>query len=381
MGGFECTYAKVEQNKRLDLLVSTRHDQKCREDYQLLKELGIWTVREGLAWSQIDQNGKYDFSKFEEMMRIGQEEKIQQLWDLNHFDYPDDLDPFSKEFIERFRTYAVEAVKTLRHYSDQTLYLCPINEISFFAFIAGDVGAWAPYQKDRGLELKKQLVLASIAAMDAVWDQDSNVRFLQVDPIFSRVPQKPITRQKRKVGHEFAESKFQAWDMLSGKIFPELGGHPKYLDILGCNYYYYNQEWITAVDAEGKSTYKTIPLYSKHRIMVGTMLKEVYLRYKRPLLISETGGWGELRPKWWKKLFKEIDKVRKRLPIYGVCIYPIVDRADWSEGHLTNSGLWDYASGDELCQRVPHHPTIDLIQKYIKKEQSLQPVELQFHQL
>jgi hypothetical protein len=42
-------------------------------------------------------------------------------------------------------------------------------------------------------------------------------------------------------------SQFEAWDMLSGRVAePELGGHPKYLDIVGVNYYHSNQwEYLT----------------------------------------------------------------------------------------------------------------------------------------
>ena len=34
---------------------------------------------------------------------------------------------------------------------------------------------------------------------------------------------------------------YQAWDMLSGRIWPSLGGHPSYLDIIGVNFYPDNQ--------------------------------------------------------------------------------------------------------------------------------------------
>jgi hypothetical protein len=370
MGGFECTYSLNEHHERLDLLASTRHDVLCREDYRLLKSIGISTVREGFAWQKIDKgNGVYDFSRFEEMIAIGKEEKIQQIWDLNHFDFPNDLDIFSDDFVERFAEYSKHIIKLLRKYTDEQLYICPVNEISFFAFIGGDAGAWAPHQIGRGIELKKQLVKASIAAMDAIWEIDRNVRFIQVDPIFYRTPKKPITKAKIKVAREFIDGKFQAWDMLSGVINPELGGHPKYLDILGCNYYYYNQEWITSVGENDTATYETIPLYSKHRITLGTMLKQVYLRYKRPMIVSETGGWGELRPKWWRKIFNELDRARRRLPIYGVCVYPVIDRPDWNDGHLTNSGLWDFEFGDKTCCRIPHVDTINLVQKYTQREQ------------
>ena len=36
---------------------------------------------------------------------------------------------------------------------------------------------------------------------------------------------------------------FEAWDMLTGRAQPELGGKEKYLDVIGVNYYDRNQWW------------------------------------------------------------------------------------------------------------------------------------------
>jgi beta-glucosidase/6-phospho-beta-glucosidase/beta-galactosidase len=366
--GFECTYARVANGKRLDILHETRHDEYCRIDYNLIKDLGIYTAREGLSWSEIDKGSHYDFSRFEKMMEIGNEEGIEQIWDLNHFDYPEDLDPFSLEFIERFARYAAEAIQVIRKYIAGTIYIAPINEISFFSLIGGDNGNWAPYATGRGFELKKQLVKASIKAMDAIWAVEPNVRFIQVDPIFYRTAKRPFTDTTLKIAREFKEIKFQAWDMLCGKLCPELGGHPKYLDILGANYYYYNQEWVIP-DLENGFTYKTIPWFSKHRISVAKMLNEVYTRYRRPIVTTETGGWGDLRKIWWKRTFKQIDEaLDSGLPVYGICSYPIVDRRDWDHGHLTNSGFWDFADDDPTCIRIPHPNTIEIVKNYLSRK-------------
>jgi beta-glucosidase/6-phospho-beta-glucosidase/beta-galactosidase len=352
----------------MDLLAMSRHDALCREDYQLLKELGIKTVREGLSWSGIDnQHGhSYDFNRFEKMMAIGAEEGMQQIWDLNHFDYPDDIDPFSPEFVERFARYAAKAITLIKQYQPDQVYIVPINEISFFTFIAGSRGVWAPYAIGRGQEFKRQLVRASIAAMNAIWSVDSTVRFIQVDPIFRRVPTEPITPAKELLASQFVVDKFQAFDLLTGKVEPELGGDPKYLDLIGANYYLYNQEWITGEDPKKPETFKTIQLDEPGRVSVVELLREVYDRYQRPIIISETGSWGTGRPEWWRRLTQELlEAERQGFPLLGVCAYPIVDRPDWTEWHLTNSGLWDFKADDLTCKRYPHQETIAIVQKYI----------------
>jgi len=124
MGGFECSYSLTKDRTRLDLLSSTKHDVYCQEDYQLLKELNIQTVREGLKWVEIDKgNNEYDFSRFEKMMQIAKEEGIKQIWDLNHYDFPERLDPFTNAFITQFAEYGKRVIETIRRYQTVVLFL------------------------------------------------------------------------------------------------------------------------------------------------------------------------------------------------------------------------------------------------------------------
>lgn len=369
MGGFECTYAKVEHNRRIDCIAESKHDLMCREDYKLLAQEGITTVREGLSWWQIDRgNNVYDFTRFETMMRIAQEEGVQQIWDLNHYDYPEYIDPFSDDFVKAFAEYARRAIGIIRKYQTGTIYIVPINEISFWCHMGASIGVWNPYQITKGYIFKKQLVKASIAAMNAIWEEDKDVRFIQVDPIFYRKIKPPVTIVKQATEDSFKEIKFQAWDMLAGRMEPDLGGNPKYLDIIGGNYYIYNQEWITGDDPLDESCHEMIPWNSKGRISLADILQEVYDRYQRPIVLTETGSWGDTRVHWWKRSLKEMDEALERgLPIKGICAYPIVDRRDWSEGHLTNSGFWDFKPNDPSCKRVPYRPVLDVVRPHIRK--------------
>ncbi len=381
MAGFECTYAKAENKKRLDQLADTKHDLYCREDYRLLKEIGITTVREGLSWQQIDRgNGEYDFRRYANMLEIARDEHIQQIWDLNHFDFPDFVDPFSAKFVQTFAEYAKQVAVFLSQYTqkseqqDKTFYLVPWNEISFFSWMAGDQGIWAPYEIGKGYELKKQLVRATIAAMDGIWQVTDKVRFIQVDPFMYRPAKPPTTEATRQLAREFRKIRFQSWDMLSGHIEPQLDGSPKYLDIIGVNYYPQNQEWIIPqTTMENRLQYTMIPWMSKYRQSLAVMLKEIFARYHRPLLITETGAWGDLRPSFWKRTLREIDDaISQGCPIAGVCAYPIVDRPDWFDGHLVNSGFWDFICDDQACQRIPHEPTLTIIRDYQQKRSRLQ---------
>ncbi len=367
MGGFEGASPKNKKGKRIDILGMTRHDNYCRKDYGLLISKGIFTVRESLQWSLIETHpGVYDFSRYEKMMQIGQEMHIQQIWSLNHFDYPDFLDPFSKEFIQSFADYAKASIQVLRKYQTGTIYLIPINEISFFSFIGGSIGHWAPFAKKKGEVLKKQLVRAAIAAMNAIWNVDKKVVFIHTDPVVVRIPKNPKNIIQRIHARNFLKYYFQAWDMLAGISHPELGGNPKYLQILGGNYYIDNQEWITNRSSTKTPRHKTITWDHPDRKPLDKILEMIYKRYNKPFLISETGSYGINRVKFWNRTLLEIDSaIKKGIPVLGVCAYPVIDRPDWDNFKLTNSGLWDFKRGDKKLNRIPHKPTINIIDKYL----------------
>ena len=250
------------------------------------------------------------------------------------------------------------------------MYIVPINEISFFAWIGADQGRWAPYTRGsaNGFKFKCQLVKASIAAMEAIWSVDKDVRFILVDPFMRRVAKLPANKKARTHADDFNNIvRFEAWDMLSGKKCPELGGAPKYLDIIGVNYYFHNQEWVLSKKGGGIG-HEVMEWESPDRITLGSMLSDVHERYKRPILLSETGSFGDLRYRWWKRTLEEIEKaINNGIPLIGVCAYPTLDRPESAGFLLPNSGLWDFVSDDPVCVRIPHERSISIIKAYIQK--------------
>ena len=78
MGGFECADHINRSGNRINLLKETQHHLRVEEDYQLLLEVGISTVREGICWSVVDlDNDEYDFSEVLNRIKIAERLKIQ----------------------------------------------------------------------------------------------------------------------------------------------------------------------------------------------------------------------------------------------------------------------------------------------------------------
>jgi beta-glucosidase/6-phospho-beta-glucosidase/beta-galactosidase len=334
LGGFECSTHRLSTGRRLDLIQATRHDEFVRSDYLLLERHGMATARDGLRWHLIERVPRvYDFSSAIPMLRAARETNMQVIWDLWHYGWPDDLDIFSAAFVDRFTAFAAEAAKQISEHTE-TPFISAINEISFFSWAAGEAGIFNPFAKHRGDEMKRQLVRASIQAIQRMREVNPRIRFCQIDPMINVVPRSDRPDDVRNA-EAYRQSQFQAWDMIAGRAQPELGGREEFLDIIGVNYYIHNQFiW------EGPMIVPSDPRY-RH---VSQMLKETYERYRRPIFVAETGIEDDTRPAWLRYMCKEaFSAMLEGVPVEGICLYPICNHPGWDDDRHCHNGMFDYA--------------------------------------
>ncbi len=331
IAGFECSSHRRRDGRRLDLLAATRHDRLAARDYRQVAEHGLGTVRDGLRWHLIEATpGRYDWSSFLPMLRAAREAGVQAVWDLCHYGYPDHVNIWKPAFVERFARFAAAAARLIRDETDGVPFLCPVNEISYWAWAGSTVGRFYPARRGRGGELKRQLVRASVAAIEAVWGVERRARIVHAEPLINVIPH-PHRPQDRAAAAAHHEAQFHAWDMLSGRLAPELGGRPEYLDVLGVNFYSDNQ-WFFG----GKTIGLGHPFYRPLR----ELLAAVRRRYGRPIFVAETGAEGSARAAW---LFYVAGEVRAALeegmPVEGICLYPILDYPGWENERPCAVGL------------------------------------------
>ncbi|NIJ52812.1 amine oxidase [Dyadobacter arcticus] len=361
MGGFECTDQLNIHGDRVDLSTVTRHLELIEQDYERIKSIGITTVREGIRWSMVEYKPYcYDFSSVRSMILSGQQSGIQQLWDICHFGYPDDLSPLHPHFTARFTALCKAFGEFFYRVSPfETLIVTPINEVSFISWLGGDVAGTSPYCRNNGWDVKYALMRAYIAGIKALKEVNPDVRIMTTEPLVNMVPanlEDYDEKNRALVAHEL---QYQSVDMLCGRICPELGGSEDLLDILGFNYYYNNQ-WVAGTfDFLGWND----PVPDPRWRSLSSLLKEAYLRYKRPVVLSETSHPGSDRPLWIKMVGEESFKlIRDNIPLWGVCLYPIIDRPDWDNlDNWHSSGLWDMNPEKGLHSRILHQPSADAL--------------------
>ena len=319
MGGFECSSHRRRGKVRLDLLTATRHDRIALSDYRQLSALGLKTFRDGLRWHLIEKSpGRYDWSSFLEMLRAANSTGVQVIWDLFHYGWPDDIDIFHTSFIGRFEKFAAAVARVVHNESDAIPFYCPVNEISYFAWAAGEKKQMHPFCSGQGDELKQQLVRASIGAIEAVRSVDPRARFIHAEPAIHVAAR---TKRDETAAQEYNRYQFQAMDMVSGTLRPELGGKPEYIDVLGLNYYCQNQWFFNG---------GLVPLGHCQYRALRELLCEIHLRYQRPLFIAETGAEGSARPAWLHYIAGEVLAARSAgTDLQGICLYPITDYPGW----------------------------------------------------
>jgi beta-glucosidase/6-phospho-beta-glucosidase/beta-galactosidase len=341
--GFECSTHIRRSGHRQDLIADTGHDRFALLDYQRARQMGFRTTREGVRWHLVEQRaGHYDFSSAKSIVQAARSTGAQVVWDLCHFGWPEFLDVFSLDFRKRLAAFGAAFSAWLARQIDGPIYITPVNEISFFSWACGDEGSMFPFVTGRGLELKQQLVRASIETMEAIWQVTPHTRFLHVDPIINVIAH-PRHPEEAAAAEAYRLSQYQAFDMLTGRAFPELGGDEKYLDIVGINYYPHNQWFYNLRGTKRVRNYAPInrrnPLYRPFR----QMLAEVHERYDRPIFIAETGAENRIRASWFRYVCEEsLSAMDQGVPLHGICLYPILNHPGWVDDRHCHNGLWDY---------------------------------------
>jgi hypothetical protein len=296
-----------------------------------------------LRWHLVERTrGHYDFSSALPIVRAARATGTQVIWDLCHFGWPDHLDVFAPDFITALGSYGAAFAKWLQNETDEIGFFVPVNEISFFSWAAGDEGSIYPFAAGRGFELKSQLVRAAIHAMDSIRSVMPNARFVHVDPIIHVIA--ALKRPEDKLDAEaYRLSQFQSWDMISGRLCPELGGNAKYLDIVGANFYPHNQWFYNLKGYQRVRRFTPVsrkhPSYRPFRDMLG----ELHARYHRPIFIAETGSENRIRASWFRYVCKETRAaIENGVPVQGMCLYPILNHPGWTDGRHCHNALWDY---------------------------------------
>lgn len=181
--GIENSYPVVQdksgKRRRVDEMAKAGHYERWREDFRLVREMGIEYLRYGPPYYSTHIGpDKYDWSfadeTFSELARLG----ITPIADLCHFGVPDWIGDFQNpEWPELFAEYGsafTDRYPWVRFYT-------PVNEIFVNASFSGRFGWWnESLASDRGyVTALKHLAQANLLAEEAILQRQPEASFIQ----------------------------------------------------------------------------------------------------------------------------------------------------------------------------------------------------------
>jgi hypothetical protein len=183
-----------------------------------------------------------------------------------------------------------------------------------------------------------------------------SARIVNVDPVCHVTPPRGRPDLAAAANHFNQVAVFESWDMLAGRLRPELGGSRAHLDIVGVNYYWTNQWELGRED-------RPLPADDPRRVPLSALMRYVHARYGGEFLITETAHVDDMRPQWLRYVADECEQLlREGVPLRGVCLYPILGMPEWHEPTLwTSMGLWDLAQEPPTLARQVCEPMLEAL--------------------
>ncbi|MGZ8509135.1 MAG: family 1 glycosylhydrolase [Chitinophagaceae bacterium] len=357
--GIENSYPTIllpnGKTKRVDELEKTGHYERWKEDFQLVKELGIEFLRYGPPYYKAHlAPGQYDWSFADDTFARLKEMHITPIVDLCHFGVPDWLENFQNpDFPHYFAEYATAFAN---RFPELHLYT-PINEIFITAMFSAQYGWWNERcQSDKTfVTALKHLCKGNVMAMKNILHIQPEASFIQsesseyfhaMDPL--AVPLARFLNQKR----------FLSLDLTYG--YPLNVTMYEYLLKNGMTrqeYSWFSQNQVKAKCIMGNDYYVTnehLVFPDGHTQAAGEIFgyyvitNQYYKRYKLPIMHTETNIKMPACKEWLLKQWANVHRLKHDgIPIIGFTWYSLLHQVDWDSalrddaGNINELGLFD----------------------------------------
>ncbi len=358
--GIENSYPTIQlpngKTKRVDEMEKTKHYEHWKEDFQLVRDLGIHYLRYGPPYYKAHRGpGKYDWSFADETYPDLHELKITPITDLCHFGVPDWVGGFqNKDWPPLFAEYArafAERYQWVRYYT-------PVNEIFIAATFSAQYGWWNERLKSDCAFVRAlhNLCKANVLAMRAILEVQPKAIFVQSESSEYFHPDKPSCRD---FADDYNEKRFLSLDLTYGhpvdyKMYEYLidngmtrdeyhwfaENHKKSHCVMG-NDYYITNEHLVEPDGSIVSSGEIFGYY--------VITHQYFQRYGLPVMHTETNlKDAEQAPAWLRKEWANVHRLSQDgVPILGFTWYSLTDQVDWDtalredKGNVNPLGLYD----------------------------------------
>lgn len=357
--GIENSYPMITlpdgSRKRVDEMEKCGHYKHWRTDFELVKSLGIDTLRYGPPYYSVHLGpGRYDWSFCDATFNYLKELDITPIVDLCHFGVPDWVGDFQNEdwpvhFAEFARAFS-------RRYPHIRLYT-PVNEIFITATFSGQYGWWNERRTDDRsfVTALKILCKANVLAMQAILEIQPNAVFIQsesseyfhpetpqCDPLATFLNQKRFLSLDLSYGYPVSVVMYE-YLLANGMTKAEYRWFENNLIKGSCvmgNDYYVTNEHMVHEDGSTSAAGEIFGYY--------VITQQYYQRYKLPVMHTETNITEPNSVRWLQTQWANVRRLKRDgIPIYGFTWYSLTDQVDWDSalrfdnGNVNALGLFD----------------------------------------
>ncbi len=357
--GIENSYPTIQWNGRtvrVDEMEKTGHYQRWKQDFALVRELGIEYLRYGPPCYKAHLGAeRYDWDFADETFAELRRLHITPITDLCHFGVPDWIGSFqNRDWPALFAGYA----RAFAQRFPWVRYYTPVNEIYIAAIFSAQYGWWNERERSDGafVTALHNLCKANLLAMAAILEVQPKAIFIQSESSEYFHPEKP---KAAGFADQYNEKRFLSLDLTYGhavdyKMYEYLldsgmsrddyhwfaCNHKKQHCIMGNDYYKTNEH---QVDEQGRIT-PSGEIFGYYVIT-----HQYFARYGLPVMHTETNlqDAGHA-PEWLKKEWANAHRLKQDgVPLVGFTWYSLTDQVDWdtalreNNGNVNPLGLYD----------------------------------------
>jgi beta-glucosidase/6-phospho-beta-glucosidase/beta-galactosidase len=342
--------------KRVDEMEKCGHYKHWREDFELVKELGIEFLRYGPPYYSTHTGpGTYDWEFADQTFDALREMQITPIADLCHFGVPDWLSNFQNP---DFPKYFAEYAKAFASRYPWVRLFTPVNEIRIAATFSAQFGWWNErLSSDRAfVTALKHLCRANEMAEHSILDVQPEATFVQSEATEYFHAEDP---ECIDIAEFYNEKRFLALDLTYG--YPVNSTMYEYLMDNGMTreeYHWFGNNHVKAISIMGNDYYIT----NEHNVHADgstsaagevfgylVITKQYYDRYHLPVMHTETNLMdAERAPFWLRKEWTNLHNLKlEGVPILGFTWYSLTDQVDWDtalredNGRVNPLGLYD----------------------------------------
>ena len=391
--GIENSYPVISgpdgRDTRVDEMAKCRHYERWREDFDLVRQMGLQFLRYGPPYYKAHQApGRYDWQFADETLRELRRLAITPIADLCHFGVPDWIGDFQNpDWPPLFAAYArafAQRYPWVRFYT-------PVNEIFVTAMFSGQYGWWNERLKsDRGfVTALKNLARANLLAEEAILEVRPNALFIQSESTeYFHAAHPGAQRPADKLNHK----RFLSLDLcyghdVQGVMYEYLmdggmtreeyhwamdHGEPLRQYCIMGNDYYATNEHLVNPDGRVSAAGEIFGYY--------VITRQYYDRYHLPVMHTETNlADPDRAPGWlWKEWANMMRLRQDGVPIIGFTWYSLTDQVDWDTALRENNGRVNPLGLFDLDRKI--RPVGHAYKRLVEQWRDILPAEsLCFH--